>query len=199
MISKLSERPADYARYLLPVAANGAPAVLTTEDLRAGSAARELVRVAAKHCLGIGHTHALEHVQRLRLGGARRHSPVGYQRLNKLSADTHGGIERRHGILIDHRDIGAPQLAQLFLRLATQFLAPEEDAAACDPAVAPQKVDYGKRDRAFATAGLAYQAQVFTRADGKRDIPNGIHVTVARLVLDSQVVDLENWRFIHDT
>jgi hypothetical protein len=31
IISKLPERPADYARYALPVAASGAPAVLTTE------------------------------------------------------------------------------------------------------------------------------------------------------------------------
>ena len=53
---------------------------------------------------------------------------VDGQHLFHLVAEAHGGIERLHGVLVDHGDLVAAQSAQFLAGLADQFLALELDA-----------------------------------------------------------------------
>ena len=94
-----------------------------------------------------------------------------------------------HGILVDHRDPVAAQLAQLFPAFADQLLAHKLDAAPLDIAIAPQKVDNRPSDRALATAGFADNTIRFTAPDRKRDILHCFNFAAAHLVGNGEIFD----------
>ncbi len=82
-----------------------------------------------------------------------------------LFAKAHRGVECLHWVLIDHGDLVAAQLAQLFATFAHQFLPHKLDAAALDIAIIAQKIDNRPGHCAFATARLTYNAQRFATRD----------------------------------
>ena len=94
---------------------------------------RELVRILVDPPLGIRDADELE----------QRHRPlldrvvldlrmVGLDRLADLEADLQDRVQRRHRILEDHRELVAPNAAQLLLRNLEQVLALEHGLAADD-------------------------------------------------------------------
>jgi hypothetical protein len=64
-----------------------------------------------------------------------REATVGDEGFGELVLDAHGRIERRHGLLVDHRDIGAAQLAQLVLGPPAELASLEQDVATRNAAV----------------------------------------------------------------
>jgi len=77
---------------------------------------------------------------------------MGDQAFSHLVLNLHGRIQRRHRLLIDHRNIRAAQFSQISFGSVAELLTLEEDVAALYPSVGSQKIDDGIRRRAFATA-----------------------------------------------
>ena len=92
-------------------------------------------------------------------GSAPGHVPVDLQDLADLQTHVPHGVERALGLLEDHADPVAPDLAQILLRAAHQILALEHDVALDDPAVAAQEIHDPESDGALTAAGLAHDAQ----------------------------------------
>ena len=78
-------------------------------------AARKLVRVGPHHPLGIGQPHRPHHFQRALVGLFLRDLLVDDRDFHQLLADLHGRVQAGHRLLVDHGDLVAADLAQLFL------------------------------------------------------------------------------------
>ena len=82
-------------------------------------------------------------VEDLAAAGARRvqgrrvrrvpRSPVGAQGLDDLGADPQERVERRHRVLVDHGDLGAPDAGQASVVEGAEILAGEGDLAPEQP------------------------------------------------------------------
>ena len=152
--------------------------------------ARDLVGIAPHDVGRVGHVDPFQHLDAFFFGIFFLHAPVNGQHLGHLVAQAHGRIEGLHGVLVDHGDAVAPDLAQFLLWAAHQILALKEDVAVDDAAVAPQEVDDAERHGALATARLAHDAVGLASHDLKAHVAHGRHVPLARLVRDSQVLDV---------
>ncbi|KAG1310530.1 hypothetical protein G6F63_016368 [Rhizopus arrhizus] len=76
-------------------------------------AARKLVRPGVHRPLGVADAHAAQHLKNA-FAALRRGQvlAVQLQAFVQLAADRHGRVQRRHGLLEDHADARAAQLAQ---------------------------------------------------------------------------------------
>src|SRR3954447_3495198 len=92
-------------------------------------AAGELVRIVV-HPLGRGRdAHAVHELDGLLLRLLARHAAVRAEHLADLEADAVHGVQRGEGVLEDHRDPGAADLALLLRREGQQVAALEPDLA----------------------------------------------------------------------
>ncbi len=151
--------------------------------------ARELERVPLHHAFHVGHVDPAQRLRALLVRFLALQPAVDDQRLGHLVADHHARVERRHRLLVDHRDVGPAQLAQLLLGAAAQLLAFEQDMPVRDKAVWPEEVHDREGHRALAAARLAHEAEVLALADVERDVPDRVDMPLARLVADRQVLD----------
>ena len=137
-------------------------------------AARELVRVVVEPGGGLGHAHQPEHAGGLGPGGGPLHAPVPAQDLLDLEADGVDRVERGHGLLEDHGDAVAADLADLRLAQRGQVPAVEQDAAPGDPArrLGQQAQDRKRRDT-LAAAALAHQAEGLPARNREVDTVHG--------------------------
>ena len=103
------------------------------------------------------------------------------------------GLSACIGVLIDHGDLVAAQLAQLFATFAHQFLPHKLDAAALDIAIIAQKIDNRPGHCAFATARLTYNAQRFATRDLEGDILHSFNFAAAHFIGDGKVLNLQHW------
>ena len=154
------------------------------------------MREALHHLLRVGHVHPAEHLHAALAGLGLGRAAVHGQHLGHLLADGQHRVERGHRVLVDHGDLVAAQLAQLFRAAVDQRLPLKDDVALVDLAVAAQVVDQAVGHRALAAAGFAHQPERLAAMNIKRDAAHGVHVALARLVGDAQVIDL-NDRFAH--
>src|SRR5262249_36150190 len=89
--------------------------------------------------------------------------------LRHLAKDGEERIERRHGILQDHRDPAAADPPQLALALLRQILALERDTAADDARGPRQEPDDRPARRRLAASGLADESQGLALVEGEAD------------------------------
>ncbi len=97
-------------------------------------AAGELVRIGSQDARRIGQAHGGDDVVRHLLRHAGADALVDHRHFHQLLADRHRRIERRHRLLIDHRDLRAAEVAQLALAQRRHVAALEADRALGDAA-----------------------------------------------------------------
>ena len=91
-----------------------------------------------QNALGVGQLYVCDHLQGAIIGIGFRHALMDHGHFHQLFADAHGGVQGRHGFLIDHRNLGSPNIAQLFHAHLAQIAAFELDGSANDSAVLAQ-------------------------------------------------------------
>ena len=114
------------------------------------------MRIASADALGVGDLDPLQRLERAGLGlsGALTEDR---ERLGDLRPDLRRRVERRTRVLVDHRGVVDPELADLLVGHLGDVVAGDEDPAAGDDRVARQVADRGVGRRGLAAAGLADQ------------------------------------------
>ena len=153
-------------------------------------AARQLVRVAVQHPLGVGDAHPPQRGKRLlqRLASV---GPEDRERLGDLTADLQRRVQRRTGVLVHHRRLAGPEPAQVALGHAGHVGAADQDPPAGDHAVAREVAEGSERRRRLAAAGLADQPVGLARADVERHAAQHLARDAAHLVRQLEVLDGE--------
>ena len=154
-------------------------------------AARELVRVVVDPALGAGDPDGL---QQLEGAGVRlfvRHVVVQHHRLRQLASDLVHRVQRRHGVLEDHRDLVAANRAQTARRGLQEILAAEQHLARRGRELRVVEPHHGEARDALSRPRLAYDAEHLPGLDLEADPVDGLHDAVVRLELGPQVADVQ--------
>ena len=106
--------------------------------------AGQVVRVVLDAALRLRDLHQRQHLHRPPMRGFARQALVQAQRLDDLRAHGMHRIERGHRFLEDHRDLAAPDRAQLRQRQAHQVLPAKADFPG-DPSLWRQQAQQGQR------------------------------------------------------
>src|SRR4029079_14983358 len=127
-----------------------------------------------------------------------RQPAMDLQYLADLILDAVQRIERGHRLLEDHGDLVAPDLAQGRLRQRQQVRAVEQDLArrVRGGRVGEEPEDRQRRPR-LARAGFADQRHGLGVADVERHVLDGMRDPLARAEIHRQVLDRDEWRFVH--
>src|SRR6202022_2812410 len=120
---------------------------------------RELRRIVARPTFGRRDADLAQHVHRHLHGFALVHALMQPHRLRDLPTRAEDGIQRRHRILKDHRDLLAAYVAHLALRYLGEVATGVHDLPADDPSGTLQEPHDAERGHRFAGAGLADYAQ----------------------------------------
>ena len=112
--------------------------------------------------------------------------------LHELLRDLHRRIERSHRLLIDHRDLGAAELAQLLLAHRGHVAALEPDLAGHDAAVLAHVLHDRERHGRLAAAGFADDADRLAGHHGQVEVDHGRDLAGAREIGDAEVLALQN-------
>ena len=155
-------------------------------------AAGELVDVVAQALLGLGD---VDHAQKLdrAVVHALLVQSLSLQRLKELLSHRGHGVERGHGVLEDHADLLAANLAQLPLAHLGHVAALVENLAAHDLARLGQQADDGAGGGGLAATGLPHQAKGLAHSNGEGHALHGAHGLGFGLVVHAEVCDLEQW------
>ena len=155
-------------------------------------AARELVGVGVESLAGTGHVDEREDLEGAFPGLGFRGPPVQADALGDLATDRHGGVERGQGVLEDHADVVAPDLAHLLLRQGRQ----SRPRRLIDPAVMWPTLGQEPHDRqpggGLATAGLPHHTHALALVDVEGDVVHRHHRRVLQAEFGRQALDLEN-------
>ena len=155
-------------------------------------AARQVVRIVVDALRRRGDPHQLEHFDRARLGGLRRHRGVGQDRLDDLLADGVDRVERGHRLLEDHRHLAAAQLAALVGRQRQHVAVAEHHRLGLDLARrARHQAHDRERRHALAAAGLADQADGAAARHAEADAVDGAEQAAVRREVGLQAANLE--------
>ncbi len=144
-------------------------------------AARQLVRIVVHAPAGIRDADRGEKVDRARAGGpAARRTAVDEQRLRDLVADAEDGIERRHRLLEDQRDLRAADRAHRSFVEREEVASPEEHPST---GVASRRLDEPhdrERRHRLAAAGFSDEAERFSLPDLEADVVDCRHGAARR-------------------
>ena len=116
--------------------------------------------------------------------GMRQH------RFGNLVTHAHHWIQRRHGLLKDHADTGAANVAHRWFRQRQQLFAAKLDAAA-NPRLRRKQSQQGQRADGFSRTRLAHQSQDFPCVNVEAHIADGSHSSLCRGKLNTEVADIE--------
>ena len=122
-------------------------------------AARELVRVVAGPLLRLGNANRSQSLDRTFTRDPLRDLLVGADLLDDLLADPVNGVERRHRVLEDHRDLARAHLSKLIVGQGQQIAPVVADAALDRNVATPRQPHHGQRRDALAAARLAYNSE----------------------------------------
>ncbi len=152
-------------------------------------AAGKLVRPRAQASLFVLDTHELEHGRRARSRVVPRDPLVDSKRLDDLVADAHEGVQRRHGVLEDHRDRLAAD-ASKSLGAAGQQVHPIERSRSLLDAPGRRRDQTQQRQIRHGLPGprFADDADGLARFDAKRHAVHRAHDTLARVETGRQAV-----------
>jgi len=123
------------------------------------------------------------------LGPAQGGVPLDH--LRHLPADRQDGVERRRGLLEDHRDALAAHHAHRRLGQREQVLSVEPHLAARDAAGVGQQAQDRERGHRLAASRLADQREALALADLQVDAVHGAQRALGRVELGAQVPQLE--------
>ncbi len=118
---------------------------------------RQLVRVPLHHAIGVGDLDRAEHLERA-LAGLLARRTADLEDLGDLPAHAHRGVQRRSGVLVDHRDGVGAALPHLVVAHAPQVVAVQQDRARGDASVAGQVPHRGEGSRGLAAPRFPDQA-----------------------------------------
>ena len=153
-------------------------------------AARELVRIVVDALLRRRDPDELQHLDRPRHGVLLAEPLMQLHRLGDLIADGEDRVQRRHGLLEDHRDVVAADLLELPLLEHGEITALEEDARAFrDPAGPVDQAHHRQRGHGLAAARLADDAERAPRRDLEVDPVDGAEEAVAGVEAGAEVLD----------
>ena len=159
-------------------------------------AAGKLVRVL-KGAL-CGDAHRLQHADRFELCRVLGDALVVADSLRDLVGHRHGGVQRGHGILKDHRDFLAAELPVFVLAESGQILSVKNDAAALNASGRTgDKAHNGQCRRCLAGAGLADQPQRLTGLQRERNAVDSLDHAVVGMKPDDKILDLQQIFFFH--
>ena len=150
----------------------------------------QLVRIAPHHPGRIGDLNLLEDLDHLVWHFLLR-SPHELEHLADLAPDLDRGVERGRRVLIDHRDVVHPHLAELPAAELGHVAAVDPNRAGTDPTVAREVVHDRHRHGGLAAPGLTDEAEGLAAVDGETDVAYRRLPFGADLVFDGKVVDLE--------
>ena len=155
-------------------------------------AARHVVRKIVDALRRRGDPHQVEHLDRARSRGARRHRAVGQDRLDDLLADGVDRIERGHRLLEDHRHLAAAQPAALVGRKPQHVAIAEQHRLGLDLARrARHQAHHRERRHALAAAGLADKADRASAGNAEADAVDGAEQAAIRREVGLQPTNLE--------
>ena len=158
-------------------------------------ASAELVGIGAQDTAGILRKQLGENLARPFIQSRFRRGLVRCQHLANLLADTDCGMEGQGRLLKDESDAGAADLAEFLGGGLEKIFAFKEYCAAPDVAVRREKAQNRRRERAFARAGFAENAQNFAGPEVKTDAgQNRARADFARTIRYLQILDIENGR-----
>ena len=152
--------------------------------------ARQLVRVALGDRLWIGDLDAMERVERIRLRHLLALAEHG-ERFDDLRPDLGRRIERGARVLVDHRGVVDPELANLVVAHLGDVVARHEDPSARDDTIAWQVAHGGVCRGRLPTARFADEAVRLTRPHLERDTAQHRSWDPAHDVGEREVLDLE--------
>ena len=92
-------------------------------------AARQLVRISVQTLFRLANADLAQQLERAHPSRLFRHATMHTEDLSDLPLDGVQRVERSHGFLEHHGDVGATHLPQCLLRRAQQILALEQDLA----------------------------------------------------------------------
>src|SRR6185436_11673092 len=107
------------------------------------------------------------------------------------------GVEARHGVLEDHRDLLPPDPAPRPLGQPHELATVQLDAAGRDAGGARQDPHRGERGDALAASRLAHEAKRLTWPDVEGDPVDRVHEPPARPEAHPQVLDGKKGRAAH--
>ena len=116
---------------------------------------------------------------------------VDAQGFADLPPDPVDGVERRHGVLKDHRDLCPAHRLHLVLREGGQDAALERDLPLHDASAPREQAHDRKRGHRLARSGLADDAQRLTGVDGERDAVHCPDRAVLHGEVGVDVIDLQ--------
>ncbi len=153
-------------------------------------AARQLVRVALHHVAGIGDLDLRQDL----LGALERllsRNPGELVDLGDLTADVDRRVECLAGLLVDHRDLAGPELAELLVVQRQDVAAVDRDRAGAHPSVARQVAHDRQRHRRLSGPRLAHEPVGLAARDVEADVAQHPLVLAPHAVGDIHPVDGE--------
>ena len=140
---------------------------------------------------GIGNANGLQQLDRARLCFPLGGSPVHNQRLGYLIADREHGVERRHRLLKNQRDLGAAHRLHLTFGESEQIAAIERNAAARDSSGRLDEPHDRKRGDGFSASRFADDAERFALVDLETHIVDGRDGPGRQIEHGREVIDPE--------
>jgi hypothetical protein len=118
-------------------------------------------------------------------------APVEPEDLHDLLADGEHRIERSHGLLEDHGDAVAPDLAHAVRGRTQQVLPQEADVAADGGLGRGEQPEDGQGGDGLAAARFPHQAQGFAGAEVEADAGHRPHLALEGVEVDLKVPDFQ--------
>lgn len=168
-------------------------------------APRDLVRIAGEALPRMRDPEQVEHLQRERLRLLHGLAPVHPDRFHQLGADGEDRIERRHGLLEDHRHVVAPDAAHGSGRQRHEVAVAPVLAGEPDIAFHPgrflvvEQPHEGEADGRLSRAGLADQGNDLSRCDREAHIAHRVHDAPTALKPHVEAADVQNALSVHST
>ena len=159
-------------------------------------AAGQLVRIRVDPLRGVRNAHLLQQIDRAPPGLFLRDRFVRDDRLDDLDADPVHGIQRRHRVLEDHRDLVPADIAQARLRHGQQVLPLVDDLALERRVLAAGQPEERHSRHALPGAGLADDAEHLAALELEVDAVDRSDDPVFGRESDLEALDLQQ-RFGH--
>ncbi len=155
--------------------------------------ARQLVRIALHHAIGVGDLHGAEHLERALARLFARRSPDA-EDLRDLPAHADGRVQRRTGVLVHHRHGVGAALPDLVVTHAPQVVAVQQHRAGRDASVPGQVAHGGERRGGLAAPRFPDQAVRLTAPHRERHAPQHAAIDPADPIGHVELAELEGRR-----
>ena len=158
--------------------------------------AGDLVRVGVHQPFRVRDVHGRQHVEGALKGFFLAHALVDHRHFHELRGDGQAGVQGRHGLLVDHRDVLAAHPPDLLLAQLGHVPALELDGAADDAAVLAHVAHDAVGHRRFPAAGLAHQPYGLALPDGEVEVHHRGNLPRPRVVAEPQPGNFEDRRLV---